>query len=216
MDKTSIKLSLCFLLLFMIFTQSALAQSIAMTGTVTDDTGEPLIGVNVLVKGTTVGTVTNIDGKYTIQVSGNQVLAFSYIGFLPQEIAVGNRRTIDVILKEDAQSLEEVVVVGYGVQKKSQITGAISQVKAEDMENRAFSYATQALQGKTSGVQNDLTYYFAGSALSNDGPMITSKEKYGRYTGTINGTYQVKKWLQISTSNNLRKRSTRNIKKQHY
>lgn len=94
---------------------------------------EPLIGVSVLEKGTTNGTITDFDGNYVLNVAKGRILVFSYVGYTTQEIAV-NQPSLTVSLKEDTQTLNEVVVVGYGVQKKSSVTGSISQVKAEDME----------------------------------------------------------------------------------
>lgn len=113
---------------------------------------EPLIGVSVLEKGTTNGTITDFDGNYVLNVAKGRILVFSYVGYTTQEIAV-NQPSLTVSLKEDTQTLNEVVVVGYGVQKKSSVTGSISQVKAEDMENRSVTTVQSALQGKTSGVQ---------------------------------------------------------------
>ena len=107
---------------------SVAQQRVTVTGTVTEK-GDPLPGVTILLKNTTNGTTTDADGKYSITVPGeNAVLAFSFIGYITQEIQVGAKRTIDVTLVEDAQTLEEVVVVGYGVQRKSVTTAAISSV----------------------------------------------------------------------------------------
>lgn len=329
--------------------------------TVSDAMG-PLTGVNVIVRGTTNGGVTDLDGNVQLNdVPENGTIIISFVGYVTQEIAVGNQTSISVTLREDSQALEEVVVVGYGVQRKSQVTGAISSVKSEDMQNRAFTDATQALQGKTAGVQlilssgqpgaignvrirgvgsnanneplyvvdgrqvndisyldsddiqsmeilkdasaaaiygaragngvilittkqgenntngkvnysfmtswqtnnnvptmlnaqqyydyqvtlnpsnqsaldrdwgdktrntdwldvmfktgrlyrhnlsftggtSDLTYYVAASYFSNDGPVVGNKDKFDRYTGTFNGDYKVKKWLRISSQNNL-------------
>ena len=131
----------------------AMAQGPAkVTGKVIDDLGEPMIGVSVQVKGTTSGAITDIDGNYSVNVEPGATLVFSYVGYIPQEHVVKGG-TLNVTLKEDTETLEEVVVIGYGVQKKSSVTGAISQVKAADMENRTITTAAQALQGKTAGVQ---------------------------------------------------------------
>ena len=131
----------------------ALAQSPAkVTGKVIDDLGEPMIGVSVQVKGTASGAITDIDGNYSVNVEPGATLVFSYVGYIPQEHVVKGG-ILNVTLKEDTETLEEVVVIGYGVQKKSSVTGAISQVKAADMENRTITTAAQALQGKTAGVQ---------------------------------------------------------------
>ncbi|MDL2305728.1 TonB-dependent receptor [Bacteroides sp. OttesenSCG-928-D19] len=125
---------------------------IKVSGTVLDANKEPMIGVSVLEKGTSNGAITNLDGNYVLTVKQGATIVYSYIGYETQERnAVAG--VINIILKEDAQTLDEVVVVGYGVQKKSSVTGAISQVKPEDMENRTINNAQQALQGKTAGVQ---------------------------------------------------------------
>ena len=145
------RLSTLFALL-VISTACALAQTIKISGTVTDEMGEPLIGVSVVEKGTAKGSITDLDGKYSIEVTSGATLSFSYIGYVTQE-KKATAKTINVSLKPDSKTLEDVVVVGYGVQKKSSVTGAISQVKAEDMENRTITDAKQALQGKTAGVQ---------------------------------------------------------------
>ncbi len=129
-------------------------QQIVITGVVTDKDGYPLPGVNIVEKGTTNGTVTNLDGNYTINVSSpDAILIFSFVGFLSEEIVVGGQTTIDITLVEDIQSLEEVVVIGYGVQKKSVVTGAISSVKSEDIVNTSITRTEQALQARTAGVQ---------------------------------------------------------------
>ncbi|HIZ33438.1 MAG TPA: TonB-dependent receptor [Candidatus Bacteroides merdigallinarum] len=131
----------------------AMAQGPAkVTGKVIDDLGEPMIGVSVQVKGTASGAITDIDGNYSVTVEPGATLVFSYVGYIPQEHVVKGG-ILNVTLKEDTETLEEVVVIGYGVQKKSSVTGAISQVKAADMENRTITTAAQALQGKTAGVQ---------------------------------------------------------------
>jgi TonB-linked SusC/RagA family outer membrane protein len=117
---------------------------------VTDN--EPLIGVSVLVKGTTNGTVTDLDGRYSLSASQGQTLVFSYIGYISQEIKVGPNGTINVALKEDTETLDEVVVVGYGVQKKKLVTGATVQVKGENIAKLNTTNPLQALQGQTPGV----------------------------------------------------------------
>lgn len=125
--------------------------------------GEPMIGVSIQEKGTTNGVISDFDGNYNLSVKQGAVLVFSYIGYVMQEHqAVAG--TLNVTLKEDTKALEEVVVVGYGVQKKSSVTGAISQVKAEDMQNRTITSAAQALQGKTAGVQLISTSSAPGSS----------------------------------------------------
>lgn len=123
-----------------------------ITGTIVDEHGEPVIGANVIEKGTTNGVITDVDGKFSLQLTENAIMQISYIGYITQEIAVGNQRMFTITLQEDFQALEEVVVVGYGVQKKSVVTGAISSIKSEDMYT-SVTNPEQALQGKTSGVQ---------------------------------------------------------------
>lgn len=143
-----------FITLCMLFAcLAASAQTFTLTGTVTDASREPMIGVSVIEKGTHNGTMTDVDGKFSIQVTPKTILHFSYVGYAPQEITVGNRKTIDIVLKEDNLQLDEVVVVGYGTQKKSDLTGAVSSVSADDIKGLATADAGAALQGKASGVQ---------------------------------------------------------------
>ncbi len=126
---------------------------IRVTGNVTDKANVGLPGVTVQVKGTTTGTVTDATGAYSIQTDENATLVFSSIGFIRQEIAVGARTVLDVVLAEDAKSLDEVVVVGYGTQRKSDVTGATVTIKGEELVKQPVLTATQALQGKAAGVQ---------------------------------------------------------------
>ena len=140
-------------LLLLLYVPFALAQSqVRVTGKVIDNLGEPMIGVSILEKGTSNGVVTDIDGNYSLNARQGGTLVFSYVGYVTQEHPVTSG-TLNITLTEDAETLDELVVVGYGVQKKSSVTGAISSVKAEDMENRTVTTAAQALQGKTAGVQ---------------------------------------------------------------
>jgi TonB-linked SusC/RagA family outer membrane protein len=123
-------------------------------GIVKDATGEPLIGVNVLVKGTTNGTITGIDGDYTLSnVKASDVLVVSYIGYLTQEVKIGQQTTINVTLKEDTKTLDEVVVIGYGSVKKKDLTGSVATVSSETLTAVPVASATEALQGKMAGVQ---------------------------------------------------------------
>ncbi len=139
-------------LLFGIGILGASAQGqLRITGTIIDEYNEPMIGVNVVEKGTTNGIVTDFDGNYTLTVSEGATIVFSYIGYISQEKrAVAG--VMNITMKEDTQALEEIVVVGYGVQRKSDVTGAVSQVKAADLENRSVTTVGHALQGKTAGV----------------------------------------------------------------
>lgn len=119
-------------MLSVLFATQANAQNLTVTGTVTDNLG-PVIGASIQVEGTSNGCITDIDGNYTLpNVPANATLVFSYIGYQTQKIAVGGKTKIDVKLAEDSQLLQEVVVVGYGVQRKSDLTGAVASVKAAD------------------------------------------------------------------------------------
>jgi len=131
----------------------AYSQGFEVKGTVVDASGSPLPGVSIVVKNTTNGSSTDFDGNFTLtNVENGQTLVFSYVGFVNKEIVVNDVRTLDVVLAEDLQSLEEVVVVGYGVQKKTLITGAGVNVKGEDIAALNTGTAMQALQGTTAGV----------------------------------------------------------------
>ena len=124
-----------------------------VTGTVVDATGEPIIGASVIVKGTTNGTVTDFDGNFTVQnVPENGSVVVSYVGFRTQTIAVAGKSKIDLTLEEDKQLLDEVVVVGYGVQRKSDVTGALTRVGEKELNAKPVSNAFEALQGKAAGV----------------------------------------------------------------
>ena len=141
-----------FLSLLLISTL-AFSQSVTISGTVTDVSNVPLPGVNVIIKGTTTGASTDFDGNYSLNdVPMNSVLVFSYIGFQTQEIIVTSNVAINVILEEDAESLDEIVVIGYGTQKKKDVTGAVSLVSSETLEDLKPVDAALALQGTTSGV----------------------------------------------------------------
>ncbi|HEV7382222.1 MAG TPA: TonB-dependent receptor plug domain-containing protein, partial [Dyadobacter sp.] len=125
-----------------------------LTGKVTDEKGEVLPGVNIIVKGTSKGATTDISGIYQLDLTeSNPVLVFSYVGYISQELQPGNRTTLDVVLKTDDKALEEVVVVGYGTQKKSDLTGAISSIKSEDLKKLPTTSFDQAIQGRAAGVQ---------------------------------------------------------------
>lgn len=145
-----IKLILVGLLLF---STSMFAQSTrVLTGTVSDENNETLIGVNILIATTTRGTVTDFDGKYSIEASTGDVLVFSYTGYESQSITVSNQTELNVTLNEDVNQLDEIVVVGYGSRKKSDITGAVSSVNSEELTAFPVLDAAQALQGRAAGV----------------------------------------------------------------
>lgn len=127
-------------------------QSKIVTGVVVDAAGVPVIGANVIVKGTTVGTITDFDGNYSLEVPENAVLQISYIGYLTEEVTVGNKSSINVTLKEDSQALDELVVVGYGTMRKSDVTGSIATAKGEELVKQQSFSALDNLRGKVSGV----------------------------------------------------------------
>ena len=128
-------------------------QGITITGTVTDESGETLPGVNVLVKGTLIGQVADFNGKYTVTVPGRDaVLVFTFVGYAPQEIAVADRQIIDVIMSEDVAQIEEVVVVGYGTQRRATLTGSVAQVSGDDILSRPNNNVANTLQGMMPGV----------------------------------------------------------------
>src|SRR5690606_38851463 len=136
------------------FTNPLTAQnSITVKGAVTDAANQPLPGVSVMLKGTTTGTQTGPNGAYTINAPSNGTLVFTYIGFQTREVPVNNQGTINITLQESSQELEQVVVVGYGTQRKIDVTGAVSQVKGEEISRQASPNALSALQGKVAGVQ---------------------------------------------------------------
>ncbi|MGI6073829.1 MAG: SusC/RagA family TonB-linked outer membrane protein [Fermentimonas sp.] len=123
-----------------------------ISGVVLDSSGEPIIGANIIEVGTSHGTITDIDGKFTLDVADESSIRISYIGFVEQVISVSGNNTFEIKLKEDSQALEEVVVVGYGTMKKSDLTGAVSQVGGDDLKNLPVRSVADALQGKTAGV----------------------------------------------------------------
>ena len=128
------------------------AQTHKLTGTVYDHNGEPLIGASVLVKGTTIGTATDIEGNYTLNVPAKGTLVVSYVGYITQEIALNGQTELNIDLKEDTESLEEVVVVGYGVQKKATLTGSVSSVGGEEIKKVSAANLSNTLAGKTAGI----------------------------------------------------------------
>jgi len=127
-------------------------KQIVVSGKIVDELNEPMIGVNVLEKGTTNGMMTDLEGNYSLQVHEGAMIVYSYIGYITQE-RTASESIINITMKEDIAALEEVVVVGYGVQKRSSVTGSITSVKSEDIQNRTITNVEQALQGKTAGIQ---------------------------------------------------------------
>jgi len=159
-----------------IYSEEKIARTI--TGTVTDaDSGDPLIGVNVLVKGTARGTITDLDGFYSIDADNGDVIVFSYTGYKDLEVSIENQTVIDLGLSEDVAQLDEVVVIGYGTQKKSHLTGSVSKVVNEKLDQIAVPRIDDALIGQVSGVNIQTTSAEAGAA-----PTITI-----RGFGSVNG-----------------------------
>ena len=146
-----------------------------IVGTVSDSSGEPLIGVSVLVKESSTGTTTDIDGKFRVNAAAGQTLKVSYVGYTTQEIKVSSQSVINIVLKEDLMKLEEVVVVGYGTQKKVNLTGAVSSVTAEELANKPVTSTAQALAGLAPGL----------SVLQNSGRPGASANVKIRGTGTF-------------------------------
>ena len=134
--------------------QSANGQAHKISGTVTDEsTGETLVGVSVFVEGTKTGVITDMNGKFTIDLPGSSsALVFSYIGYITKKASVGKQTTIKVALEQDTKKLDEVVVVGYGTQKKVNLSGAVGNVRMDDMKSRPLTNASLALQGTVAGV----------------------------------------------------------------
>lgn len=128
----SLQKPLVFLFLLCLFPLGAMAQSI-IKGTVNDENGEPVIGATVKVKETQKGTITDFDGNYSIEAASNATLVFSYVGYVTQEVKVGGKSTLNITMKEDNTTLNDVVVIGYGTMKKKLVTGATVQVKGEDI-----------------------------------------------------------------------------------
>jgi TonB-linked SusC/RagA family outer membrane protein len=153
------------LLLFLFVPLWLSAQNISVTGTVKDKNGEALIGVSVAAKGATQGTVTNLDGEYALNVANNATLQFSYIGYLSKEIAVNGKTLIDVILEENAKVLEEVVVIGYGTQRREAVTGSVASMRGDVMRDIPSSNITNALQGRIAGVEMTQTSTKPGSEM---------------------------------------------------
>ncbi len=158
MKQLFMKMLLCACLILVthaLFSSQAniLAQSIKVSGKVSDANGESMPGVNIIVKGTTKGVITDISGAYNIEApNSSSVLIFSFIGYINEEVTVGNQTTIDVTMQEDTKELEEVVVIGYGIQRKSDLTGAIVNVKMDDMKGLPAANLTSALSGRLAGV----------------------------------------------------------------
>jgi TonB-linked SusC/RagA family outer membrane protein len=166
-------------MLFMFLTGNIAAQNISIKGVVRSATdSEPLIGVSVIVKGTSNGTATDRDGAFSLSVQTGDVLTFTYLGYLTQEIAVGNRTAFDVVMQEDDQALDEVVVIGYGVQKKSLVSGAIVKVSSADIEKMMPTRLEDVLNGKVAGL----------SVMQTSGQPGAGSDMRIRGIGTVNSS----------------------------
>lgn len=168
--------TLCALACLLLMVTSLSAQEKTVTGTVTDSANEPLIGASVLIQGTSNGTITDIDGKYSITASPQDVLEFSYVGMVKQDVKVGTQHVINVTLKEDSQMLAETVVIGYGSAKKRDLTGSITNIKGAEIANKPSTNPLSSLQGKVAGVQ-----------IINSGQAGSDPEIRVRGTNSING-----------------------------
>ena len=159
------------------------AQQQTVNGVVTDDSGETIIGASVMIKGTSTGTITDMDGAFSLSVPADGTLVVSYIGYKTQEVAVKGKRTLNIVLKGDSEVLDEVVVVGYGTQKKATLSGSIEQVRGEALESRAVTNVGLALQGQTPGLMvtrssarpgnEDIKFQIRGATSINGGePLV--------------------------------------------
>jgi len=147
------KMKMFFLtLLISLLSTNVFAQQQAITGRVGDTNGEPMIGVSVQVKGTTTGTITGINGDFSIAAMQGQTLSFSYLGYETQEIAVGSQTTFNIVMREDSKMIDEIVVVGYGTQSKRNVTGAVSDIKSDAITRTASTSTAGALAGKIQGI----------------------------------------------------------------
>lgn len=173
-----------FLALFLFFSNGVSAQQTTVTGTVTGENGDPLNSASVTIKGSTRGTSTNTSGRYTLLAPSDATLVFSTVGYANKEVAVAGRSTINVSLATASQELTQVVVVGYGTQRKVDVTGSVSQVKGEEISKQSSPNAVSALQGKVAGVQ------ITNSGAPGASPQITIRGT-GTVYGSINPLYVV-------------------------
>ena len=159
--------SLVFIPGFLLVSSILLAQSsYRLTGTVSSKQGETIPGVNILIQDHSKGAVTDIDGTYSLELEGTEILVFSAIGYVSQSIPVNRRNIIDLSLQEDTQLLNEVVVIGYGSVDKSDLTGAVSSLKSKDFNPGANSSVDQLILGRSAGVQVSQTSSEPGGGLS--------------------------------------------------
>lgn len=174
MNHMSIKL-LLFLFIGSFYSLSVLAQNISVSGTISDISGDPIIGANVTEKGTVNGTISDLNGKFGLNVSSQSTLVISYIGYYSVEISVGSETVFNIQLKEDTKALDEVVVIGYGTQKKVNLTGSVASVSASDLVNKPVAMTSQAIAGLAPGL----------SVLQNSGRPGTGASVRIRGTGTF-------------------------------
>ena len=175
----SLQKPLVFLFLLCLFPLGAMAQSI-VKGTVIDEAGEPIIGATVKVEGSNEGAITDFDGNFSVNAASNATLNISYVGYVTQQVNVSGRSNINVTLVEDTNTLDDVVVVGYGTMKKSDISGSVATINREQMERKVPVNVAQALQGAAAGVM----------VTNQDGAPGTKSAIRIRGIGTINGTAQ--------------------------
>ncbi len=152
-NQKSIKRQILLFLGIILFSGVQLYGQIMISGSITDSNSEPLIGVNIVIKGTLNGTISNVNGNFSISVPNqNSILVFTYVGFQQKEIQVGINRIMTVVLEEDLKKIDELVVIGYGTQKKIDISGSVAVVSTSDLENLPIKSAADALKGRASGV----------------------------------------------------------------
>ncbi len=180
----NLKIKLVFIAMLLLSAANYAQESVTVKGNVTSKTdGEPILGANVIIVGTKTGTSTDFDGNYQVKAKSGDVIQFSYLGFVTKSVAFTNQKTLNIVLEEDAGTLDEIVVVGYGTQRKSHLTGAISKVKNEKLDQIAVSRVDDALVGQVSGVNIQATEGEAGSAptirirgtgsiTGNSGPLV--------------------------------------------
>lgn len=166
-------------MLYMAFQLNAWGQERNISGTVTERNGDPLVGVTVQIKNKLIGTTTDIDGQYNIRITNDDILVFSYIGMKTHEVAVGTRSTLNVTLEDDIEQLEELVVIGYGTQKKDHMTGSVATISSKELNKVPASNTSQLLVGKAAGISG---------VQSTGGPGSDGTELYVRGFNTYNGS----------------------------
>ncbi|KAA6349091.1 TonB-dependent receptor SusC [termite gut metagenome] len=189
------KLKICFLCIFSLFAGvNALAQDRSISGKVVDAaTNDPLIGVSIAVKNTSTGTVSDVDGRFQLRVSPNSILVISYVGYTTQEITLGAQTYLSVELKEDAHALDELVVVGYGTQKKSDVTGSVTSISKDRLSKIPVTNVLQAVQGAAAGV--NITQ---ASSMPGEEPLVLIRGRNSINAET--GPYVVVDGIPISKS----------------